>query len=62
MKITICAKYFYDANMADRNIRIMEICEFYNFYPPYLRDKNMEIRKRRYFRNVYMAQMSRIQI
>ena len=42
LEISIYAKYLYGANMTDKRIKIMEICEFCNFHPPYLRDKNME--------------------
>ena len=43
-------------------IKIWKYAIFWHFYPPYLRDKNMEIWNYRYLWNVYMAQMSRIQI
>ena len=43
MKMSIFMKCLYGANVTDNNVKIMEICDFFNFQPPYLRDKNMEI-------------------
>ena len=41
MKLSIFMKCIYGANVADKNMKIMEICEFCNFQPPYLHDKNL---------------------
>ena len=47
-------KCLYGANVTDKNMKIMEICEFFNFQPPYLHDKNIKIQKIDYFPSIHI--------